>query len=381
MTSTPIDNALKTLLQPASILTGTIIGAGVFSLPFVFLSAGLSTSFFYLLFFGLIFILLYLLYADIIARTPGEHRFAGYARIYLGRWGFAAALAIGVVQLFFVLTIYLILAPSFSRLFIGGDFPLHVLAFWLIGSLALFADSRRFARMESAIVAGIALIMALLFFSGIGKFMISPIGFGNPDLTKFLAVGPILFALSGALAIPEVISYFREEKIPIAYAKRSIMLGGIVPLIAYGAFVLGVIGLSRTVSEDAVSGLIGSVPPEFLTVIGILGILSLTGSYIAVGESLRRTIRYDLGLSDMTGGAAAVLAPIILYGAGFQSFIGAISFVGAIFLPLESILIVAIWIKMNKKSEVSALFVGRWARLVIPVMLLVFLISLFYAIL
>lgn len=373
-------NILQTLLKPASILTGIIIGAGVFSLPFVFTAVGLMTGFFYLLFFGFIYIILYLFYADIILRTPGEHRFVGYARLYLGEWGFLASLVIGLLQLFFVLTIYLILAPSFSQMIFGGSFVFHMLIFWLIGSLSIFADSNRLADLEFLIVAGIALIMGLLFFLGIGNFISSPVGFGELDMSKFLAVGPILFALSGSLAVPEIVSYFREAKIPLSFLRNALILGGVLPVFAYGAFVLGIIGLSQTVSEDSVSGLAGNLHPVFLIIIGILGLLALISSYMVIGENIRRIIRHDLSLPNLLGGAAAVFAPLLLYFLGFQSFIGAVSFVGTVFLPLEGIFIILMWLKMDKRAELPAILIKDWMRVMIPLILLIFMTALIYAI-
>ncbi len=377
---TVMDNPIKTILQPASILAGMIIGAGVFSLPFVFVQAGLSTGFFYLGFFGLIYILLYFLYADVIVRTPGDHRFVGYSKIYLGPIGFWSSLFIGLVQLILVLTVYLILAPSFSRLLISADLTYHFLFFWIIGSVTIFSNSKRLAFLEFLIVIGIAAIMALIFIFGLKGFLTSPISFGLLDISKFLAVGPILFALSGALAIPEMVNYFREAKIPLSFMKRALALGGAIPMIAYGAFVVGVIGLSGSVTEDAVSGLVGSVPQFFLILVGVLGFLALLSSYIIVGDNVRRIIEYDLHLPAWVGGAAAILLPPMLYIAGLQNFIGAVSFIGLFFLPLEAIFIIAIWLRADKISELPSVFVGRFTRACIPAMLLVFFISLFYAI-
>lgn len=368
------------ILQPASILAGIIIGAGVFSLPFVFLSAGLATSFFYLALFGLVYIFLYFIYADVIVRTAGEHRFVGYADIYLGRIGLLLSLLIGLLQLFFVMTIYLILAPSFSMLFTGGDFLTHFFIFWLAGSALMFLDSKRLGFSEFLIVIGIAVIMADVFFAGLPGFFRSGISFGSLDLSKFLSVGPILFALSGSLAIPEIVSYFREAKIPLSLLKRSLALGGMIPVIAYAAFVIGILGLSNIVSEDSVSGLVGNVPDIFLVFIGILGILSLISSYIVVGANVRKIISYDLGMPAMIGGLAATAVPVMLYFFGFKNFIESVSFVGSLFLPLESILLIAIWIQVNRKSVTPPIFVGRFTRMAVPVILMVFFISLFYAI-
>ncbi len=110
----------KNIFLPASILAGTIIGAGMFSLPFIFKEIGLAAGIFYLAFFTLIFIGLYFIFADLILRTPGNHRYIGYAKIYLGNWGFFSSLFVGLIQLFLVLTIYLVLSGSYSNLVFGN---------------------------------------------------------------------------------------------------------------------------------------------------------------------------------------------------------------------------------------------------------------------
>ena len=86
----------RSIFLPASILSGVIIGAGMFALPFIFESVGLATGFFYLAFFAAALILVYLVYADLVVRTPGKHRFVGYARIYFGDLGFWFAIFTGL---------------------------------------------------------------------------------------------------------------------------------------------------------------------------------------------------------------------------------------------------------------------------------------------
>jgi len=368
----------KNFILPASILAGTVIGAGMFSLPFVFKEAGLMTSLFYLGIFGLTFIFIYFLYADLILRTSGDHRFVGYAKLYLGDGGFWAALLIGLVQLFFVLTIYLILAPSFSKLFISDGYLYHLLGFWLIGSIAILFDTRRVALTEFLIVGGMVAIIVLIF--GFGSQNIFSINLGDVDISKFLVAGPILFALSGSLAVPEVVSYFRESKIPLSYLKQSLVLGGFLPIIAYIMLVLGIWGSSPVVSEDAVSGLIGQVPMSVLSLMGILGFLSLISSYIVVGLNTRRILEYDLNFSKWLSRILVIVMPLALYFAGLKSFIDLVSFIGLIFMPIESIFIIFMWLGANKKSEMPSMLVGRAVRSGIPILLLLFISVIIYVI-
>lgn len=367
-------------MLPASILSGTIVGAGIFSLPFVFQEAGLLTSLFYLLVFSLLFIGIYVLYADVIVRTPGDHRFVGYAKMYLGEAGFFAAFFLGLVQLFFVLTIYLILAPSFSKLFVPDGYVLHLLVFWALASAAVLFNTKRIAFLEFLIVGGIVAIITLIFGEGVRQFFSLNVSFGALDIAKFSSVGPILFALSGSLAIPEVISYFQESHTPISSLKKSLIAGALLPAALYWIFVIGVIGLSPAISEDAVSGLAGAVPAWLLVLLGVLGFLSLISSYIVAGLNARRILEYDLALPEWLSRSLVVGVPLILYFLGFQNFIQAVSFVGEIFLPIESIFIVLIWLNANRKLGMPPVIAGRVARMSVPLMLLVFMMILIYAI-
>ena len=312
-------------------------------------------------------------------RTPGEHRFVGYAKIYFGRKGFLAALFIGLLETFFVLTVYLILAPSFSRLIFPGDYIYHFLIFWLLGSLAILFNTRRIALLEFLIVIGIISIIFLIGWLGFLNFSFLNI-LSIPDISKFLAVGPILFALAGSLVIPEVVSYFRESGVSLSYLKPSLVLGGILPAIAYAVFVFGILGLSGEVSEDAVSGLIGRLPPAILALIGILGFLSLISSYIAVGLNSRRIIEYDLSIAGWISRLSVIFIPIFLYFAGFQDFIGGVSFIGSLFFPLGRILINFLLLKADKKSGTPPILAGKLVKNSIPLLLLIFISALIYAI-
>ena len=337
----------RNIILPASILAGTVIGAGMFSLPFVFNKVGLFNGLFYLFVFASVYIFLYFLYAEVILNTAGEHRFVGYAKIYLGNLGFWTALSLGLLELFFVLTIYLILSPSFFNLIYAGNPFYYLLIFWILGSAAAVFGTKRIAFLEFLIVAGMVAIIALVGWLGIRNFHFSEWPFQNLNFWQWSAVGPILFALSGALVVPEVVSYFRESKAGLSRLKIALALGGILPAVVYLIFVIGILGLSAAVSEDAVSGLIGRMPTLILRFLGILGFLSLISSYIAIGLNARRILEYDLFLSRNWSKFIIVFLPITLYFLGLQSFIRAVTLVGLIFLPLEIVFIILMWFRMK----------------------------------
>jgi amino acid permease len=358
----------RKFVLPTGFLSGTIMGGGIFALPYVFSVAGLLTGFLYLAFAAAAYCVVYLLYADIIVRTKGEHRFVGYARLYLGRSASTLSIFMTIFEMLLVMTIYLTLSVSFSAISIGsGSITAELVAFWFFGSAAIFLSFRRMASLELVITGGIVAIIALIFILSIFN---TPAWFGGDALTTlfpphlayiFLPLGPILFAFGGRVAIPSLVGYFRNTNIKrrTRLVRLSVVAGTIAPAVIYGFFILGVLGLSGAVSEDAVSGLIGVVPPFVLTAIGILGLLSLWSSYIVVGLNVADSLRYDLALPRFVRRSLVVFTPLVLYFVGFQHFFALVGIAGGVFLALEGLFIIAMWFSLNRSSSVRPEFVPR----------------------
>ncbi len=350
----------KNVILPASLLAGTVIGAGIFALPFVFEKAGIATGLFYLGLFTAVFLFIHLMYADLILKTEkggNRHRFPGYARIYLGKLGFWASILITVVGMFFVLTIYLVLSTSFFNLIHPITSPASaLLVFWFFGSAAIFLGVKRIALSEFLITGGIVAIITVIFGYGLGHFekVISVPIFSLKNI--LLPYGAILFSLSGRVAIPAVISYFQKTKQSPVKAKKPIILGTLLPPLVYAMFIFGVLALSGGVSEDAVSGIIGRIPPDILALIGVFGLVSLWSSYIIIGLNVRDALKMDLKLSASLTGLLVVVLPPLLYFWGFQGFLSLVGVVGGIFIALEGIFIAWMWLKASRLNPEKIIF-------------------------
>ncbi len=336
----------KDFLLSVGLLAGTIIGAGIFSLPYIFKSAGLVTGFFYLALATAAYIIIHWMYAEIIQKTSGEHRFVGYAKTYLGVGGYWLAILITVIETILILTIYLVLSQSFGNLITAyGAGVEKMIIFWAIGSMAMFLSLRRMAWVEFLITAGMAVIIGIIFIFSLNDVRpLSVAGLVSVDWRMwFLPLAPVLFSLSGRQAIPALVKIRGN-------VKKSIFTGVALAAVVYALFVLSVLMLSPTVSQDAVTGLRGAVPAWTLITIGIFGVLSLLSSYITVGFDVYKSLGLDLRMPFWLNFLIVVFGPIALYFAGFNSFIGLVSFVGGIFLALEGIFIIVMWLKATKRS-------------------------------
>jgi len=75
----------KTSILAAASLIGTIIGAGIFGIPYVMAKSGVASCFFYFLILGVAVIVLHLLYGEVLLRTKEKHRIIGFTEKYLGK--------------------------------------------------------------------------------------------------------------------------------------------------------------------------------------------------------------------------------------------------------------------------------------------------------
>jgi len=98
----------KQFVYALATFVGTVIGVGLFGLPYVALKVGFAVVLFYFIFIGIVTALVLLIYGEIILRTEGVHRLPGYAEKYLGIWGKRVAFLSIVLTLVGALLAYLI---------------------------------------------------------------------------------------------------------------------------------------------------------------------------------------------------------------------------------------------------------------------------------
>jgi amino acid permease len=343
-------------LFSVSLLTGTIIGAGIFSLPFSFKTAGLSSSLILLVILLWVNTLVHLMYADVIVRTEEEHRFPGYARAYLGKGAFNFGVLTTVISSLFVLTIYLVLSASFfNLLFDFGSDVIWIFIFWLLGSGAVLMRLKQLGLLEFLITLGMIVIIGAISLFGVKSGLGSLSLFGSADFNAILfPLAPIFFALGGRAAIPSIMQFFKRKSHNELFIRRSIIWGTAVPAVICFFFAVSVIRLSKVVSEDAVTGLAGGVPPWLLGIIGVLGLIAIYSSYVVSGVNIKDILRFDLKFSKVAQLLIVIALPILLYLIGLNQFLFLVGITGGILGVFEGALVVMMWKKMDKINPVKS---------------------------
>ena len=370
------------IILPISLLSGTIIGAGVFSLPYIFSTSGWLPTLLYLVIFSLVFYFVHIMYADIILRSGERYKFVGYAKNYLGELAFWMSILVTVIGSILTLTAYLILSNKFLQVifptipFLSHDISL----FWIISSIIIFIGVKRVAKIEFFILAAMILITFFIFLFGLfgDPLMNIERASMNPALL-FLPFGPILFSLSGRTAIPSVIDYFEENQIPFTHFKKVIFIGTMIPVALYVLFILGILGVSQFVTVDSIET-IASLPFVFPAIVGVLGILSLLSSYIVIGLSIDEILHFDLKIPKILSGLIVVLGPLALPFIGFNDFIKVISLAGGIFLALEGIIVISMWRRTESLNTHPFLFANSMGipRFLSVGLMLIFFVGILY---
>lgn len=331
-------------------LVGTTIGAGIFSLPYVFAKAGFFVGLAEFVVLVFIVLLIQQILGEITLRTKGHKRLIGLTSNYLGRpWGtlVTASVLLGGIG---VLLIYIIFGGQFLSLITGQDVFWSSIVFFIFWFLAVLTRPRTFGRTEFYISSLVIFIIILISF-----FNFRYIDFNNFrgfDIKNILLpYGVILFAMTGYTVIPEMEDLLGDKKHKL---KKAIKYGTLIPAIVYLIFVFIVLGVSgQLTSSDAILGFSRALNSGYIMFLGaILGLLAVTGAALSYGVYFKETLWYDLKLNKKLAWVLTGLIPLSLFLLGARDVIPVISIVGALFFGFQAIIILMIH-KKAKNSEIE----------------------------
>ncbi len=336
--------------MPGLMLASLIIGAGMFSLPYVFALSGTVAGIFYLVVCAALAGTIHLMYGRVVKESPGKW-FAGHAEEFLGKRMKTAALLINGVGTAVTLTIYLVISYSFASLILPGISENTVMFFfWAIGSLAIALGVKKISgtdELMTAIMAVIIIGIAIYgIFYGDTAFVFKNFGgFGN----ILLPFGPALFAMSGRAGIASIFKTMSSGEEKESNFKKAVIFGTVLPAVLYTLFVAGIFMLSSSgVAKDAVSGLY-TLPQPAIVLLGLLGMLAIITSYIFIGIEFKGILKTDLKLPGYLALIIVVgVAPFLIF-CGLSDLVKLIAAAGGIFISAESILVVFMWQKIVGK--------------------------------
>ena len=341
-------NCNKNFLLAVFSLVGTTIGAGIFSLPYVFFKAGFIIGFLEFIFLIGIVLFVQLIYGEIVLKVKGKKRFISYTEEYLGhRWKLPVTISVTFGGIG-VLLVYIILAGYFLSFIFNLSAFIGSLIFSIILFLLILSKPKMFGGIELIFGFSVILIVILISSLNVGYINIGNfIGFNVKNI--LLPYGVILFAISGYYVIPEMEDILGAEKKKM---KKAIIYGTLIPAAVYMFFVLIVLGVSGALtSQDAISGLSNVLNSKFIILFGsILGLLAVTEASLSQGIFIKETFLYDLEFNKWLSWIMTGLAPLVLFLLGARNLIAVIGIVGALFFAFHAVIILLIHKKLKSQK-------------------------------
>ena len=344
---------LKTSIYAIAILSGTIIGAGIFALPYITLKVGIWVMLGYFLILGALVFLIHLFFGELSLKTPDFKRLPGFAKFHLGNWGEKVAYISTILGIFGAILAYLIIGGEFltellSPIFGGGSNILYTLLYFSLGASLIFFGIRAISKIEFWGLILFFFVLILMFFRGFPQIQIQNL-FPASDFSKFfLPYGPILFSLWGATLIPEVEEMLGKEK---HLLKKVIAISILIPVLIYLFFIFLILGITgNQTTETALSGLKNFLGGGMVSLAFFFGVLTTFTSFITLGLTLRKVFWYDLKIEKNLAWAITCFVPLFLFLIGIKSFIPVISFLGGVMLGVDGILILLMYQKISEKK-------------------------------
>ncbi len=345
---------MKKYLLALSTFSGTIIGVGLFGLPFVTAKIGFIPMIFYFAVMTIAMITIQLLYGEICLRTSSLHRLPGYTELYLGKRFKWLPIITNSVGLIGANLAYIIIGGGFLAdlliPYFGGNELAYTMVFFASGAFIIFLGSKSIARSE---------LFSLLLFFGILIFLIVE-SWPHIQLPNLLTVdlnfknlilpyGVILFSLSGLSVIPETKEILENQT---KWLKNLITVGLLIPTATYLLFIFVVLGISGSqTTPDGLDGLGLALGEKIIAIGYIFGIITTFTSYLTIGVTIKKILWFDLKFNHFHSWILAVVMPILLYLAGLKNFIAIVGFTGAVTLGIDVITIAFIYLKAKTKGN------------------------------
>ncbi|RLC36089.1 hypothetical protein DRH27_05775 [Candidatus Falkowbacteria bacterium] len=369
----------KNFFKAIGVMVGYIIGVGMFGLPYLISESGLFIFFILIVGLGLTQYFVHLIYANVILVTENYHRLPGYAGKYLGKNSKRIAVVAKLIGNYGALLAYIIITGIFlnellSPFFGGSEFLYATLLFALEAAVVFFGIGM-LARAELIMSCLLLLMVGLISIKGWGD--ISAANYSLVDWHKMLLpYGAVLFAIDGNGSLPIVSKLLKRDKKRI---KQVIRIGTLIPVIVIIIFTLVIVGISGpNTTPDALAGIQGSVGNTMIFFALIFGIITMVTSFLGVSESIREMLMWDYKLNKYLAWALAVFVPFTLYLAGMKSLIAVISFVGAVAGGASAIILILIFLKLEKLKDKLVLFKRKPGEVIISVLITIFVCGIIY---
>jgi len=342
-------------------LVSSILGVGIFSLPYIAAKVGVPIMMGYFFILGAIMLAVYLMFAEVSLSTPDYKRLPGFAEYHLGASAKKIALGAMVISSFGCILAYLIIGGEFLSgicnpllgIDNGDGLLFYTFVFWLASAILIFLGIKTISKIEFWGLVLFLVILAVLFAFGLPLINMNNLKAQTGDLSSlFLPYGAIIFSFWAVDMVPEI-----EEMLGRKNRKHSLKKVIIVSILLTAAinlfFTFLVLSISgKEVNDSAIASLKSAAGTGAAFFGFIFGLIAVFTSLITSGLTLKKVLHYDLKISKIASFGLACFAPLIFFLLGVQQFIPVISLIGATMMAANGLLILAMYNKIKPQKKI-----------------------------
>ena len=340
------------LLQAILMLSGMIIGVGMFGIPFSFAQSGFWLGAGELIILAGVVTLLHFLYGEIVLRTSVYHRLPGYVALHLGKRALPIAWFSSIFGIVGSLLVYLLVGSIFLNTIASRFWPNSTEFIWVLVLVIVGGIITAFPLKREALINGILTAISIIFIVFLTIWLLPHVSLRNLSGIHFKNIfapyGVLLFALSGGVVIPDLITLLKRNR---AHSRIAIIIGTLIPALLYVCFAFTVAGVAGIgVSTEAIKGLTPFVGQEMVFFGSIIGFLAIFTSLVALSSSFQSLLVLDVGFSRIGAGVVGTGLPFFFYLLGFQDFITIIGVIGTIAVGIDVAFILALFNTVRRKE-------------------------------
>lgn len=335
-------------------LVGTIIGVGVFGVPYALSKVGLLPAIFYFVLLGGVQLLQHLYFTEAAIACQDKLRLVGLVERYLGRGAKPVASLAIIASYWGALLAYMIVGGTFLHVlagpYLGGDLLAYQVGWAMVMSIVIFFGLDVVAGV--AVFATSALIFAMLLIFGIG---LPHVRFDHylplwQTQNLLLPYGVVLFSLSGLPAILEMEDILGGDH---RRYRSAVITGTVLATLltaGFGFVVWGVTGGATT--PAAVTGLQAVIGGPIGIIGAACGFLAVITASLSVGTNLKNTFRLDYKLRNDFSWLLTCGVPFLFLLLGTKNFVSIVSFSGAVFGGVTAVIVALLYVAVTKKHAV-----------------------------
>lgn len=335
-----MEDRRKVLWLGASPLIGTVVGVGIFGLPYVFSQAGYVFGLIQLIIVAALSLLTFYIYADLLAINRGHVRFVAVVSNQLGPFGRFMATVSYYGSMWGALLAYIIIGGQFlanvlNPLLRGEDFVYQVL-FWLSASVCMVGGSLFVRQLQRLLIPVFFIMIAALTLFALPHLDIDYLAVMNPERV-FLPFGALIFAFSGFSAVPESRDALGRRK---TFIRPALLLGVTLVGVLYALFTFAIVGMTGPfTSPQSVDGLRLAVGPWLSIFVSVIGLCTVFTAFVSVGNALMNSLIYDYRGRYLSSWWLTVTMPLCLFLFGARDFIDVIGTTGGLLGGLSGIVL------------------------------------------